>query len=199
MTRSRISSKRSGKLSIGSAYPGYQDNLIIPQKKAQQTISLPIVTGASTKVDTSFNVDDKEYREPTPEGQRSGSDVVIVQLFTERYYNMQRESNNNLLEPQRSSGVRTPTQQRMKSQRKNPKPPMENLLEVSSTRTVTQHVVETRDKLRPDVSSLSGFTQTELKMHTDREKQKSTVYLLNEQEKSKRIVENWLRTLPNKN
>ena len=197
MTRSRISSKRSGKLSIGSAYSAYQDNFIGPRKKSQQTVSLPIVTGASMKEDKSFEDDDKEHREPTPEAP--GSDVVIVQLFTERCYNNQRESSNNLLEPPRSYALSSPAQQqRVKSQRKYSKPLTENLLEVSSTRTVA-HMVESRNRHRPEVNALSGFTQTELRIHTDREKQKSTIYLLNEQEQSKRIVQDWLKTLPNEN
>ena len=194
MTRNRASNRRSGKIStrsfttpVGSVYSGCQDKLAYSYADPKQNVTLPVVTTLRhcAKVDINCNMEDGERH-------TSDNDVVIVQLFTERCYNAHSDSNNNL--SPRSPRM-SPPQQRPKSQRKNTKLLMDNLVEGSFSRTATQSA-EPKAKNKNEVNTASGFTQTELKIHTDREKQKTTIYLLNEQERSKRIVADWLKTLP---
>ena len=197
MTRSRGSSKKSGG---GSDHSGYQDSLVYACKNVERTVTLPLVAkGCScANVDVNASVEDGKYRLSLPRRQRSGSDVVIVQLFTERYDHV-RHKNNFSLEPPRSHGMispqMSPLQQRRNSQRYNAKPLAENLLVPNFLRTPVQNI-DAKKKVRNEASVASGFTQIELKIHNDREKQRSNVYILSEEDRSKRIVEEWLKTLP---
>ena len=207
VTRNRTRSKRSGTISTrspntpgSSLHSGHRERFLYPCNNPEKNVTLPVVTTQRhcTEADRTCNNNDGECSESTPEMQKSSSDVVIVQLFTEKYYNIHRDVNNNLLEPSRSCGVRSPhsssPHQKAKFYGKNTKQIGETLLDGSLSRASTQNF-EAKCKQRLDATG-SGFTQTELKIHTDREKQKSNVFLLDEQERSKRIVEDWLKTLP---
>ena len=209
VTRNRTRSKRSGTTSNrspntpgGSSPLEHQQRFVYPYTNSGKNVTLPVVTTQRhcTEGDRKCNNGDDECSDSAPELQNSSSDVVIVQLFTEKYYNIHRDvNNNNLLEPSRSCGVRSPNSsspyQKAKCYGKSTKQVGETFIEGSLSRTSMQNF-DAKVKQRQDATG-SGFTQTELKIHTDREKQKSNAFLLlDEQERSKRIVEEWLKTLP---
>lgn len=202
-SRSQESTSKAGNLDSRnvqgqSANYTYADVLDSSYKNDEGTVSLPLVTKTYNKfgnTDRNNNKDEDRYRLSIPKRQRSDNDVVIVQLFTEKYDTI-RQSATLSLRPTKSYGMISPLASPVQQRRQIPRvrPPPENVFIPSIMKNSTQNA-DTKKKQKLDVAT-SGFTQAELKIHTDREKQKSNSYVLSEQERSRRIVEDWLKTLP---
>ena len=181
----------------GSDYSGYHESVVYACKKAERAVRLPLVTKTCKCAGKDINgkIDESKYDLDVPR-QRSGSELVIVQLFAEKYDGV-RQNAEFSLRPPRSAGMSSPQnspfQQRRQIQRNGTKPLADNLLIPNLLRTTPQ-LAEKKRQHKPEVACASGFTQAELKIHTDREKQKSNLHKLGEQERSKRIVEEWLKT-----
>ena len=177
----------------------FDDFFLGARRRAEQKVSLPAVTSSHSKADTKRNIERNEdrWQERAARRPREGSEVVIVQMFAE---NSVAKNDEVFEEVPVSSHMSLSVKHLCLPARRNTKTEktISPTLHLPGTANV-QNVqnVETKAKQRNESSSGKGLTKMDLKIHTEREKQKTSYrYMQSDDAYSKKIVEDWLQKLP---
>ena len=189
--------------SPGTSDQGLDERIFYACKSAERTVTLPIVrrTDHCTNYDVNSNIEESPSKMSVPACQTTGEhkkqakDVVIVQLYEEN--NAKRDtllyegaSNVGRLSPY----LRSPKQQRKQISRKNV---IDGCEKSPSLRRASFSVVEqNKSRFRNDALVINGFSQMDLKNHNEKYKQRLNIYVQSEEQRSRNIVEEWLKSLP---
>lgn len=166
------------------------------RRRAERKVSLPAVTPAHSKTDINRKLDqeDERWQERAARRPREGSEVVIVQMFAE---NSVVENDEVFEEGPASPLVSLSIKHPSLPAKKNTKTEktISPILHLPGTTNLQN--VETKGRQRNESSSGKGLTKMDLKIHTEREKQKTSYrYMQGDDAYSKKIVQDWLQKLP---
>ena len=171
----------------------FDDFFLGARRRAEQKVSLPAVTSSHSKTDTKGNIERKEdrWQERAARRPREGSEVVIVQMFAENSV----VENDEVFEEVPASVKHLCLPARRNTKTEKTISPTLHLPGTANVQNVPN--VETKTKQRNESSSGKGLTKMDLKIHTEREKQKTSYrYMQSDDAYSKKIVEDWLQKLP---